>query len=141
MPRAVRAAIIVAILAALIQGALLPFLLAEQQPMFAPLDLPVDLFAIGAPLFFALLVWRRRREIAWPRMVLIFAILLAAIGIVPLARDAIQRNFTDDPNARKQPSTLPLIVPFAQWVPVLAGWIVLIVRERRAKQAASMPRE
>lgn len=125
----------VSIVAAVAQAILLA-MLAPDGGKLTLLDPAVYLFVVGPPLFLALLVWRRRAAITSPRSVLIFVLVLAAMGLVPLMNEVIDRGRNRFPNQPQGSSLVPLIVPLVQWLPVLAWWLSLVVRERRKRRGA-----
>lgn len=134
MSTALRAAIAGSLVAAVVEAVLLEWLAPEGR-RFSVLDPAIYLFVTGPMLFFALLLWRRRKAIPRPRLMLVFALGLAAVAIVPMVNEIVLRARSADPHIHKTPSSVPLLVPFAQWVPLLAGWLVLVIQERRARRS------
>jgi hypothetical protein len=92
-------------------------------------------FLVGPPLFLALMAWRRRDHAARSRVLFVVAAVLAAGGLGALA--FTYYRFSTDAQFRKEPNTVGLVVPLAQWAAVMAVWLWLAVEEAREKRAGA----
>ncbi len=111
-------------------------LAVATAPAWAP-DGPSPLvlvFLAGSLAFLALLAWRRRDHPARSRLLLGAALVVAAGGLGVLAFD--YASFRAEPPGEHAPHMHPPIVGLAQWLAVLAVWIVLAIREGRERRAA-----
>jgi hypothetical protein len=132
MTRHAREAISLAAATALGEAAL-QALVTTDWSLVAPLVL-LFAFLIGPPLFLALLAWRRRTHPARSRWLFGVAVLIAVGGLSALGYNLYR--FSTDPQFRKTPNMLGLIVPLVQWGVILVVWVVLMVLEGRDKRVA-----
>lgn len=95
---------------------------------------PFHLAFLAGPLVFAaLLITRRRHHPARTRFLCRVALVAAVPGILVLALD-YARLLQEAPGQHASHHH-PLIIPLAQWVLILAVWVVLAVQEAQEKRA------
>lgn len=130
MTRHAREAISLAVATALGE-ATLQALVTTDWSLVVPLVL-LFAFLVGPPLFLALLAWRRRTHPGRSRLLFAITILIAIGGLGALGINLYR--FNTDPQFRKTPNMIGLIVPLVQWGVILAIWVFLAVAEGREKR-------
>jgi hypothetical protein len=90
-------------------------------------------FLVGPPVFLAVMAWRRRANLVRSRSLFLFAAFVAVAGLAAYGLAAYQLR-SDDPATRRNPLLNPALVPLAQWLVVLAGWVRVNAIEKQEKR-------
>jgi hypothetical protein len=126
-PRRAIVTVVVCLLAAAGEVALLTSAVPLPEPVAAGLAFVA--FLVGAPVFLAVLAWRRRDK---PDRVKLLFVVSLVIGIGGLVLFTV-RAFADDETLR-HPALNPAVVPLGQWMVVLVAWFRVTAADAREKR-------
>lgn len=133
MTRHARGTVLLAGVAAIGEAALAALMTSDWSAVGA--NALLFAFLVGPLLFLALTAWRRRAHAPRSRVLFFAAVACTVGGLGVLGIDFYR--FRTDAQFRQTPNMHGVLVPFVQWVVVVAVWLWLVVQEGREKRAAS----
>ena len=89
-------------------------------------------FAIGPPLFLALMAWRRKGHAERVRVLFAVAVVVAVAGLGLLGYDFYR--YRTDAAFRMRAGRNPMLLPLVQWLVVLAAWVPMVAAERHERK-------